>query len=97
MTSNQIRKTVLSALQEIQEMSGREWVSLSDSSKPIGALSGFDSHNGVEFTCAIEEELECNISDDENLCVEDLPNGRRRARSITEIVNVISKLAETNP
>jgi acyl carrier protein len=96
MTKDQIRTAVLSALQEIQVMSGRAWDPLSDNSRPIGALLGFDSPNGVEFTCSIEEKLKCSIPDDENLCVEDLPKGRRRARSVKEIVEVLSKLVEEN-
>jgi acyl carrier protein len=96
MTKDQIRTAVLTALQEIQEMSGRAWEPLSDNSRPIGALAGFDSPNGVEFTCSIEEKLKCSIPDDENLCIEDLPKGRRRARSVKEIVEVLAKYDQKN-
>lgn len=91
MNDDQIRAAVLSALEEIQVESGREWKPLTDNSRPIGTLAGFDSPNGVEFCCAIEVKLHCKIPDDENLCVEDLPNGRRRARTVKEIVQAISK------
>jgi acyl carrier protein len=96
MTEEKIRAAVLSALEEIQVMSGRTWTPLSDNSRPIGALAGFDSPNGVEFCCAIELKLDCEIPDDENLCVEDLPKSRRRARSVKEIVQIVSKIIKAS-
>jgi|SRR5882672_6623911 len=94
MTGEEIRIAVLSALKEIQEMSGRSWTPLSDNSRPIGVLVGFDSPNGVEFCCALELKLGCEIPDVDNLCVEDLPKGRRRARTVKEIVEVVGKIVE---
>ena len=92
MTKEEIRIAVLGALEEFQVMSGRPWTPLSDNSRPIGALAGFDSPNGVEFCCALELKLGCEIPDIDNLCVEDLPKGRRRARTVKEIVEAVRKM-----
>jgi hypothetical protein len=94
MDEKTVRAVVLEAFKEIQTMSGRPWADLSDKSRPIGVLPGFDSPNGIEFCCAIEEKLNCEIPDDENLCVEDLPKGRRRARSLKDIVELVCKVVE---
>jgi hypothetical protein len=59
---------------------------LTDACRPISKLPGFDSPNGVEFTCLIEEYLECELPLDENLCVEDLNGGRRKPRTVGQIV-----------
>lgn len=91
MDDSKIRGAVIDALRQIQEISGRECPALADDSKPISDLPGFDSQNGVELTCAIEASLDCRIPDDENLCVADLPNGRRRPRTLGEIVNRIKE------
>jgi hypothetical protein len=92
MTANSIRDAVLRALKEIQLLSGREWVPLTDTSRPISKLPGFDSPNGVEFTCLIEEYLNCEVPLDENLCVEDLDGGHRRARTVGQIVARLEEL-----
>jgi hypothetical protein len=94
---DQVREAVIGAFKEIQSLSGREWTSLDDKSRPIGVLLGFDSPNGVEFSCAIELALGCQVPEDDNLCVEDLPKGRRRARTLKEIVTVICKIMESQP
>ena len=52
-----VRSLILSVLQEVQEMSGREWNGLVGDAKPIGALEGFDSLSGIEVTVMIEERL----------------------------------------
>jgi hypothetical protein len=57
MSRDEIRATVLAALQEIQEVSGRVWCDLSDEMKPLGALQGFDSLSGIEATICIEQRL----------------------------------------
>jgi hypothetical protein len=85
---------VINSLKEAQNLGGREWVPLNEESKPIGALPGFDSPAALLFTCGIEEALGLEVPEDENLCVLDLPNGRRRARSIREIAERVSELLE---
>jgi len=57
MSRDEIRATVLAALQEIQEVSGRAWRDLSDDVKPLGALQGFDSLSAIEATICIEQRL----------------------------------------
>jgi len=96
MTADSIRVAVLKALEEIQTLSGREWVPLTDASKPISRLPGFESPNGVEFTCLIEEYLKCEVPLDENLCVEDLGGGHRRARSVGQIIARLEELVTVN-
>ena len=92
MTSNSTREAVLKALQEIQTLSGRKWVALTDACRPITKLPGFDSPNGIEFTCLIEEYLKCELPLEENLCVEDLGGGHRSARTIAQIVARLEEL-----
>lgn len=84
MPRDEIFKEVVRALLELQEESGREGAKITGAFRPIGDLAGFDSHAGLEFTCAIEMNLKIEIPLDENLCVDD---EERRAKSVDEIVD----------
>ena len=84
MSRDEIFKQVADALAELQKESGRETTKVTGDMKPIGDLAGFDSHAGLEFTCALEQKLKIEIAFDENLCVDD---DERRARSVDEIVD----------
>jgi hypothetical protein len=87
-----VRQVVTTALKEIQELSGRDWVPLSGNSRPISVLPGFDSQNGIEVTCLLEKLLQRHFPLDENLCVEDLGGGKRRARTLNEVVDRVEEL-----
>jgi len=55
MDVDQIRAAVINVLHSVQSQSGRDWVPITDGSKPIGALDGFDSLSGLEATVLLEE------------------------------------------
>jgi hypothetical protein len=82
-----MRTLVVTALNDLQILSGRPTANLTGVSKPIGTLEGFDSFNGVELTCELEKKLACVIPAKENLCVEDLPSGKKRSRTVDEIAS----------
>ena len=66
MNRNEIVKIVIEKLTEIQEISDREKIPISENTIPIGELAEFDSMNGVEFASMIDEVL--SIGDVGNLC-----------------------------
>lgn len=88
MTSKEIETLLVRVLRETQETSGRDWSPLDGDSKPIGALDGFDSLNGVEVTVWIETELGCSLGVD-SLFVNE--NGTR-ALTIAEMVQRVERL-----
>jgi hypothetical protein len=91
MTAAEVLQEVVGVLQQLQADSGREPGALTEQTCPIGELSDFDSHAGLEFTCAMQVALKMDISLDENLCVDDK---QRRARSIGEIVARVLEIKE---
>ena len=82
----EIRRVVLQAVADAAGLSGEEANRLTDETRPIGGIEGFDSYSGVEATTAI-----CHILD------RDLPNNfnpfihssDRRAASIAEVVEAV--------
>lgn len=53
--------TVFDVLADIQKASGRGWTPLTEDDRPIGALEGFDSLNGLEATVQLEQRLGCRF------------------------------------
>lgn len=92
MTKNQLFVLVEGQLREIQHNSGRGVNQVLGTVKPIGDLDGFDSPSGLEFTCGLEEKLRVQFDNHENLCVQDLANGFRVARTVDQIVDRILEL-----
>ena len=89
MTRDQVHARVVVALGELQASSGQPAEAAEGTTRPIGDLTGFDSHAGLEFTCAIEVSIGIDVPIDENLCVDD---ARNRARTVAEIVGRIMEL-----
>jgi len=85
MSMDEIKAIVVLALQEHQELSGRQWKTLADDMKPIGALPGFDSLSGIETTIIIEQKLN-HLLDSETL----FEDGQR-AFTVSEICESVSK------
>lgn len=52
-----IRQVLLDVLKEVQMLSGREWVDLPVTAKPIHDVSGFDSVLSVEASAMVEHRL----------------------------------------
>ncbi len=84
MTRNEIVKLAAKLLLEIQDISGREKISINEETVPIGDLLGFDSLSGVEFAAMVDAEV--NIGDVGNLCAS---QDGTRALSVGEIADRI--------
>ena len=54
---NEIKKKLVEAIVEIQEISGRPVPQLQDEARPIGDIEDFDSVNCVELACEISSSL----------------------------------------
>lgn len=92
MTEQELLSLLENELKTIQTLSGRPAEAVGGNTRPIGHLDGFDSHNGLELTVAIESALDIEFQNSENLCVEDLPSGARVARTVGSIVGRIFEL-----
>lgn len=89
MTREDVFQGVVRVLQSLQSESGREVEDIDGNTRPIGGLAGFDSHAGLEFSCALEVTLKIEVSLDENLCVDD---AKRCARTVDEIVDRVVEI-----
>ena len=87
MTRNKVIKVVIETLEEIQKISDREKVPISDNTIPIGELPEFDSMNGVEFASMIDKVL--SIGDVGNLCVS---KDGKQALTVSEIADRILEI-----
>ena len=87
MTRNEVVKIVIEKVTEIQEISDREKVLISDNTIPIGGLPEFDSMNGVELAAMIDEDL--SIGDVGNLCAS---KDGERALTVGEIADRILEI-----
>jgi acyl carrier protein len=54
---DQIKKKLVEAIAEIQEISGRQVPQVQDEACPIGDIEGFDSVNCVELACELSSSL----------------------------------------
>ena len=88
MIRNEVIKIVIEKLTEIQEISDRKRIPISDNTIPIGELPEFDSMNGVEFAAMIDEVL--SIGDVGNLCAS---KDGKRALTVGEIADRILEIA----
>jgi acyl carrier protein len=88
MTEEEVRAVVLDVLQEVQNVSGREWNGLGLEAKPIGSLDGFDSLSAVEATVMMEEKLGCKLEIQSVFVSED----GKRALTLKEISARVSKI-----
>jgi hypothetical protein len=88
MNLKNIQSIVLEVLQEVQTLSGRRWIGLGPSAKPIGQLDGFDSQNGLEATAMIEKKLGCKIAPDSIFVSED----GKRVLTVREATERIARL-----
>ena len=89
MKRDQVFKSVAELLSKFQTASGIHAEVIEGTTRPIGGLDGFDSHAGLEFTCAVEQVLKISVPLEENLCVNDK---ERRATSVDEIVDRVLAL-----
>jgi len=87
MTRNEVIRIVIEKLTEIQEISDREKVPISDNTIPIGELPEFDSMSGVDFASMIDKVL--SIGDVGNLCAS---KDGKRALTVGEIADRILEI-----
>ena len=89
MTYAEAVKLVSRIVSEIQEISDRETIKVTEETIPIGGAPGFDSLNGVELAAMVDEVVGIGIVG--NLCAS---KDGRRALSVGEIAERI--LEETS-
>lgn len=87
MTRNEVLSVVVEKLDEIQEFNAEGDVQITESTKPIGGIPGFDSMNGVEFTAMIDEVV--HIGEVGNLCAS---KDGTRALTVGEIADRILEI-----
>lgn len=91
MTREQAEATVIGAITEIQEMSGRECLGISAITKPIGDVPGFDSLNALEATVEVAARLTMDIPNEANIFITEDGD---RALSVREIAGRLMEIAE---
>ena len=94
MDTETIRKLVIEVLHEVQTESGREWVDLSDRSKPIGLLDGFDSLTGIEATVILEERLRISLGVENIFVSQEGDRALRLGEIVTSIAAVVARRGE---
>lgn len=87
MTRNEALAIIVAKLDEIQDCSTEEKVRITDSTKPIGGIPGFDSMNGVEFAAMMDEVV--HIGEVGNLCAS---KDGTRALTVGEIADRILEI-----
>jgi acyl carrier protein len=90
-TKAEIRAAVEKVLKAIQQMSGRQCPPITDATKAIGDLDGFDSLSGVEATSLLEKELNCKLADG-SAFIHESPSGKRRALTVAEAVERVAQM-----
>ena len=84
--------TVREILAEVQEMSGRPYVSIAGSQAPIGTLDGFDSLSSIEATVMLEAKFGIN-ADGNSLFISD---DGTKALTLDEIAARIENLVKAH-
>jgi acyl carrier protein len=86
-----IQKGIEEAIQEIQAESGREAIKLTLQTVVVNPAFGFDSLNGIEACCLVEQKLGIKIDDHRNIF---LDRDEQRAATLAEIVACVADLIE---
>jgi acyl carrier protein len=58
-----VREALIAVLRQVQKTSGRPCPEITDATKPVGDLQGFDSLLAVEATVLLEQKLGCTIAE----------------------------------
>jgi acyl carrier protein len=87
MQEKEIELFILAALRELQTNSGRLWVDLTQDSRPLRDLDGFDSLSAVEVTAAIEQKLGCHFESESIFVASD----GKRVLTVKQITEVVAK------
>src|ERR1700741_4388387 len=96
MTPIEIQAAIFDVLKDVQELSGRQWVPLPATAKPIGVLAGFDSLCSIETTVLLELKLGCAPLGPSSLFISE---DGKRALTVQEVSQRIHKMnaAQGNP
>ena len=87
----EISGELTAAIKTCLEASGRKLPPLRGDQCPLTAIAGFDSLCGIEVTVELQEKLGVRL--DDNIFVQS-NNGRARARTFDQIVDVIVAVAK---
>jgi len=87
---DQVREFVIESIEEA--LDHKDHVEITEATDPILEL-GLESHDGLDFACAISEKLQYSIPHRVNPFVDD--KGKRALR-VGEIVDLVCKLVEQN-
>lgn len=80
---------MVAVLAQIQTLCGRECPAMTDQTKPIGHIDGFDSLLAVEATVMLEQVLERTLSQGTAFISAD----GKKALSVSEIVDRVVEMA----
>jgi len=92
MSLDEIQSAVIEVLRDVQTLSGRSWIGLAPTDKPIGDLDGFDSLSAIEATVLVEGKLDCHDLEVDSIFISE---DGKRALTVKEIANRISSLLST--
>lgn len=78
---------VRQAVVDLQKANNRNVDVITPNTRPIGDLDDFDSHNGLELTCALAADYGVDTPLDENMFLDE----RNRPLTIQEIAERLNK------
>ena len=87
MEKQEIVRTVVQTVAQVQEVSGRASGSIDASTRPLRDVEGFDSLSGLEATVMLSESLGVDLPDNYNPFISKDGN---RALSVREIADSLS-------
>lgn len=94
MGKQEIVRTVVQTVAQVQEASGRERATIDASTRPLRDVEGFDSLCGLEATVLLSESLGVALPDDYNPFISKDGN---RALSVGEIADALSMRVGLSP
>ena len=89
-----IRTQLIQTLRDVQQLGGYGDPTITDNTKPLEDLPGFDSHLAVELTSELSRKLHISIPPGENLF---RAKGVARALDLGEIVDALARLGTSGP
>ncbi len=89
MASDLIRNALITTITEIQSNSGRAQIEISNNTRPLKDMQGFDSVNAVEASMLLSEYLGCEVVPDIALFARG-----GQALTVSEIVENLSEIVE---
>lgn len=93
MEKQKIRAALVAVIGQVQALSGRPCPDVSDSTKPIGDIEGFDSLLAVEATVMLEQALGCTLDDGVPFVSADGKTALKVAQIIDRVIEMITTRA----